>query len=175
VCRLASTLVVRVRWRRRWSCASAGVDVGRARRSILTEAVVGSEFLLVCTGHHQNWGNTRSPVHTNRNSGWGTGPVVKERMNGATHYTKKNTEIEKSVFFHQPRLCMSAGVRVDSMCRLASTLVVRVGWRRRWSCASAGVDVGRARRSILTEAVVGYRPRSEFLLVCTGPLVFHQF
>jgi hypothetical protein len=26
------------------------------------------EFLLVCTGHHQNWGNTRGPVHTNRNS-----------------------------------------------------------------------------------------------------------
>jgi hypothetical protein len=53
----------------------------------------------------------------------------------------------------------SAGVRVDSVCRLASMLVVRVGWRRRWSCASVDFDRG------------GGGVQAEFPLVWTGSLV----
>jgi hypothetical protein len=79
----------------------------------------------------------------------------------AQDITQKHRDRKSPYFFHQRRLCMSAGVRVDLVCRLASGLIRCVGWRRRRSCVSAGVDVGRARRPISTEAVVRYRPRCE--------------
>jgi hypothetical protein len=46
-----------------------GVQLGSPAPRTSFGAGCSSEFLLVCTGHHQKWGNTRGPVHTNRNSG----------------------------------------------------------------------------------------------------------